>query len=294
VKDLKSTTIDSKLITIKFKHFYLFFIFFLFYSCSPTRILVKQNILSSFYFENKISKYEKKADESEISKKKLLRLYVEYGFGILMEKSDRVILINYDEGIETSKKARQYFKSARFIGSEILSSKYDYFNEWIMNKAEIEFKEEDIETLYWLMAAYSGSISSSRGDPYELINLPIVEKLLSACLKLNSDWNDGALYGALMSFTSIRSDLNDKSKIDTITFYFDKALALSDSLDASLYVTYSELIHKPNLQKELFLKKLKLASSIKVSRKNKYYLSNLIAQNRAQWLISNIDNYFLD
>jgi hypothetical protein len=34
--------------------------------------------------------------------------------------------------------------------------------------------------------------------------------------------------------------------------------------------------------------------SIKVNRKSKYYLTNLIAQNRARWLIANADEYFLD
>ena len=97
-----------------------------------------------------------------------------------------------------------------------------------------------------------------------------------------------------MSFTSIRPDLNEESKIDTVTYYYNKALSYSDSSDASLYVSYSELIHKPNLEKDLFLEKLNSAINIRVARENQYYLSNLIAQNRARWLISNIDEYFLD
>lgn len=270
------------------------FLCFLSFSCSPTKILIKNDRITSYYFENKIAKTDKKKNKTELDKKTLLKLNVEYGFGILMEKSDRIILEDYSKGIKSYKKANKYFSSAKSIGIDLLSQKYIYFDQWLLNNTNIEFEKDDIEVLYWLMAAYSGSISSSRGDPFELINIPIVEKLLKTCLNLDSDWNNGAIYSALMSFTSIRPDLNEESKIDTVTYYFNKALSYSDSSDASLYVSYSELIHKPNLEKDLFLEKLNSAINIRVARENQYYLSNLIAQNRARWLISNIDGYFLD
>ena len=272
---------------------YLILLFFSL-SCSPTKILIKHDKITSYYFENKIAKADKKENKTEIDKKTLLRLNVEYGFGVLMEKSDKIILEDYSEGLKNYKKANEYFGYAKSTGIDLLSKKYPSFEQWLLNKEEIEFERGDVEVLYWLMAAYSGSISSSRGDPFELINIPIVEKILKTCVKLDSEWNNGALYSALMSFTSIRPDLNEQIKMDTITFYFKKALSPSDSMDASLYVSYSELIHKPNLEKELFLEKLKIAMTIKVNRKSKYYLTNLIAQNRARWLISNADEYFLD
>ena len=273
-------------------HYILFL--FLIFSCSPTKVLIKHDKILSFYFENKISMVDKKKNKTKIDKNSLLKLNVEYGFGVLMEKSDRIIFEDYSEGLKSYKKAKKYFGHARIIGIELLSEKYSSFDKWLLGDVEIEFEQKDIENLYWLMAAYSGSISSSRGDPFELINIPVVEKLLRTCIKLDSDWNNGALYSALMSYTSIRTDLNEENKIDTITFYFNKALTYSDSLDASLYVNYSELVHKPNLEKELFLEKLNIAKRIKVVKKNRYYLTNLIAQNRARWLISNIDEYFLD
>lgn len=269
-------------------------IIFFFIGCSPSRLLIKQDKLTSLYFEKRISKYDKKENKTEKDKKSLLQLNVEYGFGVLMEKSDRVIFDDYSEGIKNYKKANKFFVDARSVGIDLLSKKYKNFNQWLLGSSDIIFEKSDIEVLYWLMAAYSGSISSSRGDPFELINIPIIKKLLETCVELNADWNDGALYSALMSYSSIRTDLSEQNRIDTVKYYFSKALFHSDSLDASLYVSYAELIHKPNLEKELFLDKLKIAKNIKVPRKNKYYFTNLIAKNRARWLVSNLDEYFLD
>ena len=74
------------------------FLCFLSFSCSPTKILIKNDIITSYYFENKIAKTDKKKNKTELDKKTLLKLNVEYGFGILMEKSDRIILEDYSEG----------------------------------------------------------------------------------------------------------------------------------------------------------------------------------------------------
>ena len=82
---------------------YLILLFFSL-SCSPTKILIKHDMITSYYFENKIAKADKKENKTEIDKKTLLRLNVEYGFGVLMEKSDKIILEDYSEGLKNYKK----------------------------------------------------------------------------------------------------------------------------------------------------------------------------------------------
>ncbi|MDC0383358.1 TRAP transporter TatT component family protein [Candidatus Marinimicrobia bacterium] len=263
-------------------------------SCSPTRVMLKQESLVELFVDAKISNLQKKPFLSLEEKKDLLKLYNQYGFGILMESSDKVITKNYSKGIENYKKAYDNFVAAKILGIGILSLKYENFEELLINNKELNFEEEDIEDLYWLMAAYSGALSSSRADPFELINLPIIEKLLTTCFKIDPKWGSGALYSAMMSYCAIRPDLSEASKKDSINHYFNKALELSDNKDASLYVSYAELVHKPAQERNLFEKKLNFALTVKVSKNNIFYISNLIAQNRAKWLISDINEYFID
>ena len=263
-------------------------------SCSPTRVFLKQESLVELFVDTKISNLQKKPFLSLEEKKALLKLYNQYGFGVLMESSDRTIIKNYSKGIENYKKAYDNFVAARILGIDILSTKYENFEELLINDKELNFEEEDVEDLYWLMASYSGALSSSRANPFELINLPIIEKLLTTCFKINPKWGSGALYSAMMSYCAIRPDLSEVSKKDSISHYFNKALKLSDSKDASLYVSYAELVHKPAQERNLFEKKLNFALNVKVSKKDTFYLSNLIAQNRAKWLIADINEYFID
>ena len=263
-------------------------------SCSPTRVMLNQESLIEMFVDIKISNLQKNESLSVEEKKDLLKLYIQYGFGILMESSDRVIIKNYSKGIENYKKAYDNFVAARILGLDILSIKYDNLEELLMSDNKLNFVDEDLESLYWLMAAYSGALSSSRANPFELINLPVIEKLLTACFKIDPKWGSGALYSAMMSYCSVRQDLSEVSKKDSISYYFKKALELSESEDASLYVSYAELVHKPAQEKSLFGQKLNSALEVKVSKNSTFYLSNLIAQSRAKWLISDIDEYFID
>jgi len=150
--------------------------------------MLKQESLVELFVDAKISNLQKKPFLSLEEKKDLLKLYNQYGFGILMESSDKAIIKNYSKGIENYKKAYDNFVAAKILGIGILSLKYDNFEELLINNKELNFEEEDIEDLYWLMAAYSGALSSSRADPFELVNLPIIEKLLTTCFKIDPKW----------------------------------------------------------------------------------------------------------
>ena len=124
------------------------------------------------------------------------------------------------------------------------------------------------------MAAYSGALSSSRANPFELINLPIIEKLLTTCFKINPNWGNGALYSAMMSYCAIRPDLSEVSKQDSISHYFNKALKISDSQNASLYGSYAELVHKHAQERNLFAKKLNNQLNVNIAKKDTFYISN--------------------
>ena len=77
-------------------------------------------------------------------------------------------------------------------------------------------------------------------------------------------------------------------------YYFQKAVEYSDSLDAGPFVTYAESIHKPFQERKEFEDKLSFVLEMDVIRNSEYELSILIAKNRAEWLLSNTDEYFLE
>ena len=263
-------------------------------SCSPKAFIIDQPELVSIYFEKKIKKLEKSDMTSLDQQRALMRTKVEYGFGIIMEHADRLIDVDYSSALDKYKKANIIFKDARDSGISILNDRYSNFNEWIRRGVELQFTNNDIIDLYWLAAAYGGAISSSRGDPFELIHLPKVGRILRKCIELDPEWNNGAVYSAMMSFTSTRTDISEDLLRDSVDFYFNKAILYSDSLDAGPFLAYAESIHKTYQERKEFEDKLNYVIDMKTKSRSRYELPNLIAKNRAEWLLSKTDDYFLE
>ena len=263
-------------------------------SCSPKAFIIDQPELVSIYFEKKIKKLEKSDMTSLDQQRDLMRTKVEYGFGIIMEHADRLIDVDYSSALDKYKKANIIFKDARDSGISILNDRYSNFNDWIRGVVELQFTNNDIIDLYWLAAAYGGAISSSRGDPFELIHLPKVGRILRKCIELDPEWNNGAVYSAMMSFTSTRTDISEDLLRDSVDFYFNKAILYSDSLDAGPFLAYAESIHKTYQERKEFEDKLNYVIDMKTKSRSRYELPNLIAKNRAEWLLSKTDDYFLE
>ena len=272
----------------------LIFLLLFSYGCVPRTLIVDHPNLVSLYFEKKISSLENQKELTQTQKRKLLKTKVEYGYGILLEESDRLIDEDYYLGIEKAQEAYQEFKDAKEIGLTILKDAYLGFDNWLINDEKGDFTEDDIFDLYWLGAAYGGAIRSSRGNPFEIVNLPKVGKLFQTAILLNPDWGRGALYSAMMSYTSSRPDLFGEILKDSVTFYYSKAISASDSLDAGPFVSYAESIDKKFQQKDAFVQKLQFVLNMDVEKDKDLRLSNIIAQERAKWLLLKKSEYFLE
>ena len=263
-------------------------------SCSPTSLILNQTKIISYYFDTKISKMDNDTKKDSISPEELAQTKIIYAYGILMEKADRLIDENYEESLLYYEKANKLFLEAKESLITILIDQYPDFLKWMKNDLDINLNKKDIPHLYWLAASMAGSIQSSRGsNPHELINIPVIGTLLKTSIYLDPKWGDGSLQSAMMSYSAIRPDLNREELKDTVDFYFKKALEYSDSLDASIFVSYAELIHKPRQEKEDFENKLLFVLKMKAGSDKKRKLSNLVSKRRAKWLLSKKEDYFL-
>ena len=263
-------------------------------SCVPRTLIVDHPKIVSLYFENKIKSLERKKSLSTEQKRLLLKTKVEYGFGVLLEESDRTLDHDYNLGVKKSQEAHIVFSDAKKVGNSILIISYPKLDSWLSGETDLQFKINDVSDLYWLAAAYGGAIKSSRGNPFDVVKLPVVKKLLITAIALDPKWGKGALYSAMMSYTSSRPDLFGDALIDSVSSFYAKALIASDSLDASLFVSYAELIDKKFQDRDAFEQKLDIVLNMDVEKDKDFRLSNIIAQERAKWLLSKTDEIFFE
>ncbi len=74
--------------------------------------------------------------------------------------------------------------------------------------------------------------------------------------------------------------------------YYQQAVKLSGGNDASLYVSYAEAFSVRNQDRSEFILLLNKALAINVDAVPEKRLVNLLAQDRANWLLSRTDDLF--
>lgn len=218
---------------------------------------------------------------------------VKYGYGFLMERADRAILIDYKKGRELYKQALDHFSQAVKYGERALALKYPEYGSWIGNPSAYspKFISGDVSLLYWIAAAYGGAISASRADAQWLVHLPRVGQLFDAALLINPEWNHGAIYSAMISYTMSQANPPVNSEL-IARDYFKKAVAASNGKDCSPFLTVAEKISKINQDKKEFVFLLNKVLLIDSPYNSDLRLANIISQRRAKWLLSNVDEYF--
>jgi hypothetical protein len=217
-----------------------------------------------------------------------------YAYAFIMEEADRIFTYDYRRGIISYSRALSLFERGRDYGFQALNSKYPGFEEKLEQSSKIpitKLQKNDVPMLYWTAAAIGGSISASRGDPKYIIDLPKVGYLLEKCLKLDPDWNNGSLYVAMISYTMNRPDRQSDAEEHAYN-YFLKAVEASNGNNCAPYVAYAEKVLVHNQDRKAFKAVLNEAQKIDVDNHLEIRLSNIIAQERAKWLLERTDELF--
>jgi len=252
-----------------------------------------QLVKESFPFNLKI--IEIILDQNQDNRDMLLTAmssFTMYSFGFVMEDAERVSLDDYKTGLFIYERANKLFDRALKYGMHGMELKYPDFNKWLEKRNSANpFELEDIPYLYWLSATIGGAVSSSQGNPKYVIELPKVGWLLEKSLELDQNWNNGALYSAMISYTMSRPDAV-KNREQVAREYFDMAVKASNNNDCSLYISLAESVCVKNQYKEEFINLLNYVIDFDIDSAPKNKLTNAMAQSRAKWLLSRIDELF--
>jgi len=215
-----------------------------------------------------------------------------YSFGFIMEDAEIVGLDNYQAGNELYSRANKLFKRSLKYGLHGMELKYLKIHSWLDNRDDNNpFELEDMSYLYWLSATIGGLVSSSQGDPKFVVDLPKVGWLLEKALDIDEDWNNGALYSAMISYTMSRPDAVENRE-QIARDYFNKAIEVSKGNDISLYNNLAESVCVKYQYKDEYVELLNHVIDFDIDSAQESKLMNTIAQNRAKWLLERIDELF--
>ena len=205
-----------------------------------------------------------------------------------------------DEDYRASEKeiqrARKLYLRARDYGMRGLEAAHPGFGEALKADPEGAVATatiEDIDLLYWTAAAWGSAIGLSVDDPSSIGQLGLMEALIYRAFELDPDFDSGAIHVFLITYEMTKSG-GDPSPEERARVHFERAVALSQGLQAGPYLSLAEAVSIPNQDRTEFEQLLSQALAVDPDVRPEWRLVNIIMQDRAEWLLDRTDRLFLD
>jgi predicted anti-sigma-YlaC factor YlaD len=222
--------------------------------------------------------------------------YTQYAAGLLGLDAQKMADDNYLQSEEMTERSAKLCLRGRDYGLRLLDLKYPGFKAALLEldcMAADDIQAEDVEALYWTAAAWGSAIAMSKDVPDRVAELPAVEILIDRAYALNPDFNRGAIHTFLIAYDMSRQSIPEEDRASRVDNHFKKAVALSQGQDAAPYVTYAEAVLVQRQNYKAFKETLETALAIDVDQMPATRLINVMMQDKARWLLSRIDDYFL-
>ena len=219
-----------------------------------------------------------------------------YSYAYVHQQADRVVQEDLERGNAMRARARRLYARARRYGLDGLELSCPGIRNRLDTDPETAVaaaRKRDVPLLYWNAAALGLAISATRHDAELLARLPEVEALLGRALELDEGWQEGALHEMRIVYEGARPG-GAPPNAGLIKKHFERAVELSGGKRASLYVAYAEAMSIRSQDRAEFQALLGKAMSIDPDRYEEVRVSNLIAQQRARWLLGRMDELFLE
>ena len=160
-----------------------------------------------------------------------------------------------------------------------------------------DLEEEDVKDLYWYGMGIMGALSIDVTDPHIAPMRKNAVILLQKGFEINSSFNQGAFHDFFMYYYASLPD-GMGGGLDIAEEHFKKAVELSEGKKASPYVSYAvNVCTRKDDENQSGVKEFKnvleKALSIDENEVPENRLENIIFKQKAQWLLDNIEDYFL-
>ncbi|MHB1846569.1 MAG: TRAP transporter TatT component family protein [Deltaproteobacteria bacterium] len=220
--------------------------------------------------------------------------FVGYAYAFVQEPADETDDADRAELLRV--RARKLFLRARGYGLRALDVDHEGLGDALLSGdakrrqlALTETTRDDVPDMYWTAAAWGLAIADAKDNLAMVGQLPAVAELAERALALDPDWDQGTLQAFFIAFDAARGKAAEAKK------HYEKAVELDHGLQLGVRVSYAESVLVPAQDKAAFVKLLTDVVSFDVDRPDarKMRLQNVLAQRRAKWLLSRLDDLFV-
>jgi len=221
--------------------------------------------------------------------------FTQYAYAFVQEDADELEATDYAAAQALRERARRLYLRARDYGLRGLEVRQQGVRAALAadpRAAVRRFNRADVPQLYWTAAAWASVIALSKDDPSRLAEIPQMEALIDRAAELDADWGEGAIHSFLIIYEMARQGVAGDAAARA-RVHFERAVELARGRQASPFVNFAEAVCIEQQDYPLFAELLGQALAIDADAYPEQRLVNLVAQQRARWLLARKDDLFL-
>jgi predicted anti-sigma-YlaC factor YlaD len=220
--------------------------------------------------------------------------FTQYSYAFIEHGAEMIRDTDYGGFLRLQDRARKMYLRGRDYCLRSLELKYRGIGAALRtgpDQAVTRVGTGDVALLYWTGAAWGRTIAISLDRPALIGDLPAVQALIRRALQIDEGFNQGSLHEVMIALESAPEAMGGSPV--RARQHFERAVELSKHGSAGPFVTFASSILLPQQNREEFVRMLNEALAIDVNANPSLRLPNILAQERARFLLDHLDDLFL-
>ena len=221
--------------------------------------------------------------------------FTQYAYAFVQQDADEAEPLDLAAAEALRARANRLYLRAKGYGLRGLEVRHPGFAKALLANPKTTVRtatKADVPLLYWTAAAWASAISLSKDNPEMVGQIAAMESLIQRALDLDESYGKGAIHSFLISYEMSRPGAAG-DPVARARKHFERALALSQGIDASPFVALAEAVTIQKQDVKEFESLLKQALAINPDANPDSRLVNTVMQRRARWLLSRKSELFL-
>ena len=221
--------------------------------------------------------------------------FIMYANAFVQTPSDQLSDDEYELRSKMRARAKKLYLRGRNYVLDALEADHPGFKDAALSGNVEEYMpamgDGDIPRLYWCAAGWVAAVSIDTFDVELGLTRATAIRLMERALELDETWGDGTIHEFYISYYGSLPAMLGGSE-EKARYHFNRAVELSGGKKPGPYVSLATAVTIKNQDVDEFRSLLGEALAIENDDPDSR-LVTIITQDKARWLLDNIENYFL-
>ncbi len=219
--------------------------------------------------------------------------FTQYSYAFIQQEADFIEAQDLDRATAMRARAKKLYLRGRDYGIRAFEVEFPGFGDQLRTNTDgvlAKLNKKHVLLLYYTAAAWAAAFALDIADSRLSVEQTLFEKMMRRALALDETYDLGSLHDFFISWDAGHATAG--GSIKSAREHFERAKTIARGQRVTPFVSLAESVSVSEQNKKEFEQLLNEALAIDISLAPEQKLANVIAQRRAKWLLSRINELF--